>query len=187
MRYCPTSVSIYPPFQPEIDEMGYAPYASVSTYPPLQPKIYRIWDIAPCPCLSIPFSNHEIWIWDRPPARRGCSRRYRMWYIAPRQYLSIPLSSPKYRIWDMPRRFSTFFGFCDFSRFFDFSVFFFSPLFNFSGLALFGTFRDFSTFRLFSPNCQNKTFDFSAFRAIFAFLRLNPSTAFRNHRGRGYY
>ena len=31
-----------------------------------------IWDFAPCPCLSIHFSNPEIWIWDRPPARRGC-------------------------------------------------------------------------------------------------------------------
>ena len=30
--YCPASVSMYPPFQPEIWNMGYAPYASVSTY-----------------------------------------------------------------------------------------------------------------------------------------------------------
>ena len=28
-----------PPFLPEIQDMGYAPYASVSTYPPLQPQI----------------------------------------------------------------------------------------------------------------------------------------------------
>ena len=37
--YCPTSVSTSPPFQPEIQDMGYAPYASVSTYSPLQPQI----------------------------------------------------------------------------------------------------------------------------------------------------
>ena len=64
--YCPTSVSIYPPCQPEIWDMGCASYVSVSIHPPLSRR-YRIWDIAQRPCLSIPFSNPEIWIWP-PPA-----------------------------------------------------------------------------------------------------------------------
>ena len=66
---------------------------------------YRIWDIAPCPCLSIHFSNPEIWIWDRPPARRGrgmCPLRPPdPSEISPRQCLSIPFPNPKYRLWDL--------------------------------------------------------------------------------------
>ena len=161
MRYCPTSVSIYPPFPARSIGYGICPlrvsiylsapstadircgilphgrrcrigydigcdsYVSVSISPFSSPtyriwdrlperlhvsirpyrRRYRIWDIAPCPCLSIPFSNHEIWIWDRPPARRGCGicplRPPDPSEISPRQWLSIPFPSPKYRIWDL--------------------------------------------------------------------------------------
>ena len=59
-------------------------------------------------------------------------------------------------------------------RLFDFSVF--APLFDFSGFWHFSDFFDFSR-----QIAKTKLFDFSAFRAIFAFLRLNPSTALRNH------
>ena len=74
---------------------------------PIRPygRRHRIWDFAPCPCLSIHFSNPEIWIWDRPPARRGCGmcplRPPDPSEIAPRQYLSIPFPNPKYGIWDL--------------------------------------------------------------------------------------
>ena len=106
MRYCPTSVYIYPRFQPEICRMWDMPparqYLSIRPYG----RRYRIWDIEPCPCPSIHFSNPEIWIWDRPPARRRCG----MCHCAPPTqakflhgitYLSIPFLNPKYRMWDL--------------------------------------------------------------------------------------
>ena len=66
---------------------------------------YRIWDIAPRPCLSILPCNPEIWKGVTPPARRGCGicplRPPHPSEISPRQYLRIPFPSPKYRIWDL--------------------------------------------------------------------------------------
>ena len=104
---CPIHLSPFPSPKSRIwDLTPMRQYLSIRPFS----RRYRIWDIAPCPCLSTPPSHPEILIsFATVSIRPPCSRRYRIWDIAsrqylsiPRQYLSIPLCSPRYEIWDMP-------------------------------------------------------------------------------------
>ena len=68
---------------------------------------YRIWDIAPCPCLS------RVHTFPTPKFGYGIGRLHvddvgcapcpppDPSEISPRQYLSTPFPNPKYRMWDL--------------------------------------------------------------------------------------